>query len=235
MDFNKGIELNISDAIIERPINFSIGKSKLCIYPSTLGKMQILKNLYLSMSVNMELLTMNPLAETLRICREKPDIVCQIIAYSTFDDRKSILDITKVLQRARLFQENASVEDLATVLSIILSNDKIEEFIQYFGIDEDRKVKMQISQIKGESSSVTFGGKSIYGLLIDFACQRYGWTMDYVLWGISYVNLNMLFADAITTVYLSDEERKKLGRQPGKVVDADDPKNRELVRKMISE
>lgn len=62
MDFNKEIEINISDAIIERPINFSIGKSKLCIYPSTLGKMQILKNLYLSMSVNMELLTMNPLA-----------------------------------------------------------------------------------------------------------------------------------------------------------------------------
>ncbi len=78
-------------------------------------------------------------------------------------------------------------------------------------------------------------GKSIYGLLIDFACQRYGWTMDYVLWGISYVNLNMLFADAITTVYLSDEERKKLGRGDGRMVDADDPKNRDLIRKMISE
>ena len=79
------------------------------------------------------------------------------------------------------------------------------------------------------------GGKSIYGLLIDFACQRYGWTMDYVLWGISYVNLNMLFADDITTVYLSDEERKKLGRGDGRMVDADDPKNRDLIRKMISE
>ena len=44
-----------------------------------------------------------------------------------------------------------------------------------------------------------------------------------------------MFADAITTVYLSDEERKKLGRGDGKVVNADDPKNRELIRKMISE
>lgn len=235
MDFNKEIEINISDAIIERPINFSVGKNKLCLYPSTLGKMQILKNLYFSMGVNMELLALNPLAETLRICREKPDTVCQIIAYSTFSDKKSILDAEKILRRAKLFQDSLSVEDLATILSIILSSDKIEEFIQYFGIDEDRKVKSRISEIKGDSSSITFGGKSIYGLLIDFACQRYGWTMDYVLWEISYVNLNMLFADAITTVYLSDEERKKLGKQSGKAVNADDPKNRDLVRRIISE
>lgn len=235
MDFNKEIERNISDAIIERPVNFSIGKSKLCLYPPTLGKMQILKNLYFSMNVNMELLAINPLAETLRACTEKPETVCQIIAYSTFNDKKSILDMEKVLRRAKFFQDNTSVEDMATMLTIILSNDKIEEFIQYFGIDSDREMKTQISRIKGEGSSITFGGKSIYGLLIDFACQRYGWTMEYVLWGISYVNLNMLFADAITTVYLSDEERKKLGRGDGKVVNADDPKNRDLVRKMISE
>jgi len=235
MSFNKEMELSISDAIIERPIHFSIGKSKLCLYPPTLGKMQILKNLYFSMDVNMELLAINPLAETLRVCKEKSDIVCQIIAYFTFNDKKSVLDIEKILHRANFFEDNLSVEDMATILTIILSNDKIEEFIQYFGIDADREMKTQISRIKGEGSSITFGGKSIYGLLIDFACQRYGWTMDYVLWGISHVNLNMLFADSITTVYLSDEERKKLGRGEGRVVNADDPKNRDLVRRMISE
>lgn len=235
MIFNKEIELNISDAIVERPIGFSVGKSKMQLYPPTLGKMQILKNLYFSMEVKMELLSINPVAETLRICTEKPEIVCQIIAYSTFNDRKSILDMDKVLSRAKFFQDNTPVEDMAMILTVIFSNDKIEEFIHYFGIDSDRDLKAQISRIKGEGSSVTFGGKSIYGLLIDFACQRYGWTMDYVLWGISYVNLNMLFADAINTVYLSEEERKKLGRGDGQVVDANDPKNRELLRKIISE
>ncbi|MFS2517448.1 hypothetical protein [Bacteroides xylanisolvens] len=235
MSFNKEMELSISDAIIERPIYFSIGKFKLCLYPPTLGKMQILKNLYFSMDVNMELLAINPLAETLRVCKEKSDIVCQIVAYSTFDGKKSVMDIEKILHRAKFLEGNVSVEDMATILTIILSNDQIEEFIQYFGIDADREMKTQISRIKGEGNSVTFGGKSIYGLLIDFACQRYGWTMDYVLWGISYVNLNMLFADSITTVYLSDEERKKLGRGDGRVVNADDPKNRDLVRRMIRE
>lgn len=235
MDFNKEIEINISDAIIEKPVGFSMGKSRYCLYPPTLGKMQILKNLYFSMNVNMELLAINPLAETLRLCMEKVEPVCQIIAYSTFRDKRSVLDTEKILQRAKFFQDNASAEDLATILTIILSHDKIEEFIHYFGIDAEREIKAQISRIKGEGSSLTFGGKSIYGLLIDFACQRYGWTMDYVLWGISYVNLNMLFADAITTVYLSEEERKKLGRGEGKVVNADDPRNKDLVRKMISE
>ena len=190
---------------------------------------------FIRLRLEMGLLSINPLAETLRVCTEKSDTVCQIIAYSTFDGKKSVLDIEKILHRAKFFEDNISVEDMATILTIILSNDKVEEFIQYLGIDADREMKTQISRIKGEGSSITFGGKSIYGLLIDFACQRYGWTMDYVLWGISYVNLNMLFADAITTVYLSDEERKKLGRGDGRMVNADDPKNRDLIRKMISE
>ncbi len=45
----------------------------------------------------------------------------------------------------------------------------------------------------------------------------------------------MLFADAITTVYLTDDERKQLGMGFGQVINADDPANRELIREMISE
>lgn len=55
------------------------------------------------------------------------------------------------------------MEDMATILTIILSNDKIEEFIQYFGIDVEREMKAQISRIKGEGSSITFGGKAFMG------------------------------------------------------------------------
>ena len=42
-------------------------------------------------------------------------------------------------------------------------------------------------------------------------------------------------ADAITTIYLSEEERKLLGRGVGEVINADDPRNRELIRRMIGE
>ena len=71
--------------------------------------------------------------------------------------------------------------------------------------------------------------------MIDFACQRYGWKMNHLLWEISYANLKMLMADAITTIYLSEEERKLLGKSVGEVINGDDPINRELVREMIRE
>lgn len=232
---DKQIEMNVSDAIIEKPIWFSIGKRKYGIYPPTLGKTQILKNLYLSLELDIRLLSLNPLAEAMRISKESPDVVCRIIAYSTFGDKGSVMNTEKVFQRAELFKDKLTAEEMATLLSIILMNDKTDEFIKYFRIDEDKELRGRISRTKGESNSITFGGKSIYGLLIDFACQRYGWTMEYVLWGISYVNLNMLFADAITTVYLTDEERKQLGVGFGQVINADDPANRELIRELISE
>lgn len=232
---DKQIEMNVSDTIIEKPIWFSIGKRKYSIYPPTLGKTQILKNLYLGLELDTRLLSLNPLAEAMRISKESPNIVCRIIAYSTFSDKDSIMNTEKVFQRADMFKDKLIAEEMATLLSIILMNDKTDEFIKYFRIDEDKELRGRISRTKGESNSITFGGKSIYGLLIDFACQRYGWTMEYVLWGISYVNLNMLFADAITTVYLTDDERKQLGMGFGQVINADDPANRELIREMISE
>lgn len=227
--------MNVSDAIIEKPVWFGVGKRKYSICPPTLGKTQILKNLYLSLELDTRLLSLNPLAEAMRISKESPDIVCRIIAYSTFSDKESLMDTVKVFQRADMFKDKLSTEEMATLLSVILMNDKTDEFIKYFRIDEDKEFRERIGRTKGEGNSITFGGKSIYGLLIDFACQRYGWTMEYVLWGISYVNLNMLFADAITTVYLTDEERRQLGMGFGRIINADDPANRDLVREMISD
>lgn len=235
MNINKQTELHLSDAITEKPIRFQVGKRPFSLFPATLGKMQLLKSLFISIEVSPEMLAMNPLTEALRVSREHPDIVSRIIAYSTFPDKESVNNTDKVLKRADLFRQEMETADLATILSVILSADHTEEFVKYLGIDADRDRRMQISRIKGEGNSLTFGGKSIYGLLIDFACQRYGWTVDYVLWGISLVNLNMLMADAITTVYLSDEERKKLGMGVGEVINADDPANNALLRRMISE
>lgn len=235
MDINRQIETSISDAITEKPFRFGVGNREFAIYPPTLGKTQILKNLYLGVDVDAGVLAVNPLVETLRVCRESPDIVCRIIAYSTFRSRKDLLNDDKVLRRAAFFREEMSAEDLATILSFILTFDCTDMLVSHFGIDKERERQQEINRVKGSAGSLTFGGKSVYGLLIDFACQRYGWTMDYVVWGISYVNLNMLFADSVSTVYLSDEERKRLGMGAGEVIDADDPKNRELVRKLIGE
>lgn len=57
---------------------------------------------------------------------------------------------------------------------------------------------------------MSFCGKTIYGTLIDAACAKYGWTKEYVVWGIDLLSLRMMLADAINTVYLSDEDMKAL-------------------------
>lgn len=234
MEDRELLEMNIADTIIERPVGFNIGSQQFYLYPPTLGINYHLARLFKSLEADARLISANPYLEAIRLCTEKKEIVCRILSNYTFNRKEDVFDGIKVEVRAKEFSELAA-EELATIFTIVLSGDNTEEFIKYFGIDKERLERSRIAAVKKDNSSVTFGGNSTYGTLIDFACQRYGWTMDYVMWGISYANLKMLMADAITTIYLSEEERKLLGRGVGEVINADDPRNRELIRRMIGE
>ena len=234
MEDRELLEMNIADTIIERPVGFNIGSQQFYLYPPTLGITYHLARLFKSLEADARLISANPYLEAIRLCTEKKEIVCRILSNYTFNRKEDVFDGIKVEVRAKEFSELAA-EELATIFTIVLSGDNTEEFIKYFGIDKERLERSRIAAVKKDNSSVTFGGNSTYGTLIDFACQRYGWTMDYVMWGISYANLKMLMADAITTIYLSEEERKLLGRGVGEVIYADDPRNRELIRRMIGE
>ena len=236
MEDKELIEMNIADTIIERQIGFSVGKRNFFIYPATLGKTYLLARLLKSLEANDRVIATNPYLEAIRLSETKKETVCRILAYHSFNSKSDILNNIKVEQRAKIFEKNLDTEELATILVLILSSDNTEEFIRYFGIDKERTQKDRIYKIKGSKGSVSFGGKSTYGTLIDFACQRYSWTMDYVVWGISYANLKMLMADSITTIYLNEDERKKLNIfDDSEIINADDPKNKDLIRKMLSE
>ena len=63
---------------------------------------------------------------------------------------------------------------------------------------------------RNDKNNLTFGGKTVYGSLIDAACERYGWTKDYVVWGIDYTSLRLMLADKVNSVYCSEDEMKKL-------------------------
>lgn len=235
MEDREQIEMNIADTIIERPIGFSVSKRNYFIYPPTLGKTYLLARLFKSLEADEKVIATNPYLEALRLSETKKETVCRLLSYYTFNRKDDVLNNTKVEQRANLFEKSLDGEELATILVLILSGDNTEEFIRYFGIDKEREEKERIYKIKDSKGSISFGGKSTYGTLIDFACQRYGWTMEYVTWSISYVNLKMLMADSITTIYLSEDERKKLGMGVGEIINADDPANKDLIRKMLSE
>ena len=90
--------------------------------------------------------------------------------------------------------------------------DKTDAIMQEFGIDKESKRLSDVLKVKADNKdggSLSFGGKSIWGTLVDAACERYGWTYQYTIWGISFSNLQLLLADHIKTIFLTDEERKK--------------------------
>lgn len=62
----------------------------------------------------------------------------------------------------------------------------------------------------------------MWGGLLDVVLQKYHWTLDYLLWGISYINVQMLLADSISTT------------QEEETIDADDPRNRDAIKEMLS-
>lgn len=230
------MEMNIADTIMERPVGFNVGNRRFFIYQPTLGKTHLLVRLFKELDADEKFITADPYMEALRLCQTKKEIVCRILSYYTFNRKEDICNNSKVEYRAKWFERKLDDEELSTFLVLVLSGDNTDEYIMYFGIDKEREERKRITEVKKDSSGITFGGNSTYGTLIDFACQRYGWTMDYVVWGISYANLKMLMADSITTIYLSEDERKKLNiYDDSEIINADDPKNRELIRRMLSE
>jgi len=64
------------------------------------------------------------------------------------------------------------------------------------------------------------GGRSIWGSLLDVVLQKYHWTLDYLLWGISFQNIQMLLADTMSTT--TEEE----------VINADDPRNKKRIEEL---
>lgn len=227
-------EYNIADMILEKPLEFYIEQERYRLYPVTLGKSYLIQRLVSSLGIKAENVQINPFLEALRLCRDKVDTVARIIAYSTIKDKETLFDEDFVSKRASHFIETLDTEDLAKLLLYILTGDKVEECIKYLGLDKEREDQKKVLKVKNKGSNVlSFGGKSMYGTLIDIACERYGWTMDYVVWGISYANLRMLMADMITTISLTDEEKKKVHLRTKDFIDGDNPDNIDRIRAMF--
>lgn len=232
---DKDLEQIISDAIMERPYSFYLDDKEYRLYPVTLGKHYLLSRIIESLEISQENLSHNPYMEAMRLCVNKKGEVCRILAYHTLNTKRQIFNDSLVSKRIKLFSEKINIEELAQLLIMVLTNDKTESFIKYFHIDQDRKDMSKIAKVKKDGgNSFNFGGRSIYGSLIGSACEKFGWTLDYVVWGISYTNLRMIIADAVTSIYLTDDEKKKVRiSQDRTFVNADDPSNMEKIKALL--
>lgn len=233
----KDIEYWIADTLIERPQAFYVNDRLFYLYPVTIGKSYLLQRNIDALEINKDNMRKYPSLEVLRICKEKREIALRILVYHTFCTKKQIFDLRLFESRKNFFDENVSDEELAQILVTVLANDKTSQFTKHLGIDQENVYKSKVSSLKNDTTSaISLGGKSIYGTLIDFACERYGWSYDYVVWGISYANLKMLMSDCVSTHYLSKEELRKLHIPKDRtVVSADNRENLERMKKYFKD
>lgn len=210
---------DISDTMIERPISFSVGKKRFFIYPPTLGKIQLFSRLIDAMGIDAN----STLPDILSKTREFRNESLRLISYATLSGN-GCLNENKVAKRIKELRKIDDA-DISSLLIIIISFDKTDRIIKQYGIDTDAEQMKKIVKVKEQNkNSFSFGGRSPWGALIDCACERYGWSYQYVLWGISYSNLQLLLADQIKSVYLSDKERKNVHLSQDKtIIRADDP------------
>lgn len=227
----------VADILMEKPEIIRVGKRLFTIYPITLGKSLLIGKLYNAMNVNHEQLKQDPTVECLRLATAHTDSACRVIAYVSTMSKHGLFNAVKINEKIQYLKEHAGTDDIATLLLYIFTMITTEDVQKFYGIDKERERTAKIMTYKEPSNSTfTVGGKSIYGTVIDEACSRYGWTFDYVMWGISMTNLYTLLADRINTIHLTDKEAKrcKVSRD-GTTIDANDPKNKNFLKRLFQD
>lgn len=200
----------ISDLLLELPQQFEVDGRSFSLYPVTLGKTYLLSPLYEQLDLNPDISNIDPTLEMLRSVQNHKETVCKIIAYHTLNKREDIGDASKVLEIADFLGEHTTLEELTKLLVLAMGQNDLKEMQDYLGITREHKLIEKCNRAKKKGSSLDFCGKSVFGSLIIPACEKLNLTPMQVIWGISYKLLQMLMSDAIVTIYLSEDERKKV-------------------------
>lgn len=222
----------MEDSIMEMPIGFEVGGVDFFLYPVTLGRAYLISREREGMAENLTDILASVSQEKAENYRRS---ISRIIAIQTFRTKEEIFDISALDKRTEYLYQNGDDEGLFALYDIVMASmEDSKQFIKLSGLDHDKKDLSKIAKLKSDSGNICFGAKTAYGSFIAPACEKFGWTLDYVVWGISLTNLEMLLADASTSVYLSKEERKQLKISTDRTfIDAGDPANKERIRKML--
>lgn len=204
------IEMDIADTITDRPKGFTVGRRHFLLYPPTLFIVYLTERIVSMLEVDQKNLKLNAFAEAIRVVRAHKDEVCLLIAYYTLHTKDRCFSKKLVKEYCNYFSANIDDEDLASLLIVCLTWDKTNEIAKYYQIDKELEKMSEAEKVKDNSNTYVFCGKSPYGALIASACEKFHWTYDYVVFGISYTNLQLMLKDSVKTIYLSDEEAKKV-------------------------
>lgn len=188
------------------------------MHPVTLGKLLFLRPLIDELEIDDSNISANSIGEFLRLVREKKSTCLKIIVCHTCENKSEVFDEEGVAERMLYFEGNLTDDEVATLLMMVLMNETTSLISRELGIDAEQQRLQDFLAFKKRQhdNSILFGGKTIFGCLLDAACERYGWTKDYVVWGIDYTSLRLMLRDKVVESYLTDDERKKF---PARLLD----------------
>lgn len=201
----------VVDAIISRPNNFTIGGKQYALHPLTLGQTLLMERLLSALGINRATLAAAHEIEALRLATVKAREVNAIIALATCRDKEECLNEQLRKTRARFFSRTLNESERAELLIAILSAPVAEQIIDAVGLSSEASEQATIARYKNrDGGTLAYGGKTLYGTLIDAAASRFGWTLDYIVWGIPLISLRMMLADASSSINVSEDERRVL-------------------------
>ena len=117
------------DKVIERQTESEYCKEEFEIKPPTIGKFEILTKIVLQLNIDYENLDKMPHEEINRICAERTDLICSMMAVATIDGQKDLTDDNAISERAEFFKWHCKVDDLATCLLAVYSIVDYSNFI----------------------------------------------------------------------------------------------------------
>lgn len=198
-----------TDILIERCNEFEVGGKRYSLYPPSIGVSMMTKGALARLGLDDALVAANPMSAFLEAAERDPKQCCRIIALATCDGKAQAMSSAHIERKARHFAKTLNTEEIASLLIEVLGNNKASQFISDSGIGKDLENMRRVASYK-KNDTPSFGGKTIFGQVIDPAMERYGWSYEYTVWGVSYAALTVLLADKVTQVLLTDEERKNV-------------------------
>lgn len=232
----KDVLLDITNAMLEMPTCYKVSGHIFYLYPPSLGVTMLMGNVMKEYDFAGVIEENQSIIGLYKLFQKNKSIVTRLLALCSFENRKDATKQDLVEKRMQELEDINAEDGLALVMRAINTNSDYDEFVKYYGIDKEYNNRKRVYELKEKDrSGITFGGLSMWGALIGVACERYGWTMDYVLWGISALNMNMLLADSITSVYLSEDEQKQIRVPKKNTINADDPRNAALIKALLAD
>ena len=225
-----------TDILLERRHEFAVHGKRFMLVPPSLGVTLMIKGALDALKVDMSLFEQNPVLALMPIVAKRPLDCCRFIAYGTCATREEAMSGKDIDRKAAHFRKWLSPEEIISLVLIVLGSNKVAQFLQDSGIEKEAERLRKVSAYK-KNDVPTFGGKTLFGQLVDPAIERYGWTYEYAVWGISYAALTALMADKVTSLVLTDEERKKVPKRllnNEGAISGDDPRNWAKIKEIMN-